>query len=126
VPAAASSCSSATSPEGHRGGGPDLTRPPLGAHRRALRPAPRRRSHTGQRRPARAPRLSPVTLVCALIEGRRLTLAAAHPPPLLRRGGEVREIGRHGALLGALATSRPSRTCSSSSRATRCCSTPTA
>jgi hypothetical protein len=49
------------------------------------------------------PRLSPVTLVCALVEGSRMTVAAGgHPRPLLRRGGEVREIGRHGALLGAL------------------------
>jgi PAS domain S-box-containing protein len=49
------------------------------------------------------PRLSPVTLVCALIEGSRLTFAAGgHPRPLLKRGGEVAEIGRHGALLGAI------------------------
>jgi PAS domain S-box-containing protein len=49
------------------------------------------------------PRLSPVTLVCALIEDTRLTVAAGgHPRPLLRRGGEVREIGRHGVLLGAV------------------------
>ncbi len=49
------------------------------------------------------PRLSPVTLVCALIEDTRVTIAAGgHPRPLLRRGGEVREIGRHGVLLGAL------------------------
>ncbi len=49
------------------------------------------------------PRLSPVTLVCALIEGSRMTLAAGgHPRPLLKRHGEVSEIGRHGALLGAI------------------------
>ncbi len=49
------------------------------------------------------PRLSPVTLVCALIEGSRLTVAAGgHPRPLLKRGGKVSEIGHHGALLGAL------------------------
>jgi PAS domain S-box-containing protein len=49
------------------------------------------------------PRLSPVTLVCALIEGSRLTVAAGgHPRPLLKRHGEVSEIGRHGALLGAI------------------------
>jgi sigma-B regulation protein RsbU (phosphoserine phosphatase) len=49
------------------------------------------------------PRLSPVTLVCALIEGSKLTFAAGgHPRPLLKRRGEVAEIGRHGALLGAI------------------------
>jgi serine phosphatase RsbU (regulator of sigma subunit) len=49
------------------------------------------------------PRLSPVTLVCALIEGPRMTIAAGgHPRPLLKRYGEVTEIGRHGALLGAI------------------------
>jgi len=49
------------------------------------------------------PRLSPVTLVCALIEGSRLTFAAGgHPRPLLKRGGAVEEIGQHGALLGAI------------------------
>jgi GAF domain-containing protein len=49
------------------------------------------------------PRLSPVTLICALVEDTRMTFAAAgHPPPLLRRGGEVCEIGRHGVLLGAV------------------------
>jgi PAS domain S-box-containing protein len=49
------------------------------------------------------PRLSPVTLVCALIEGSKLTVAAGgHPRPLLKRNQEVTEIGRHGALLGAL------------------------
>jgi len=49
------------------------------------------------------PRLSPVTLVCALIEGPKVTIAAGgHPRPLLKRGGEVQEIGHHGALLGAL------------------------
>jgi serine phosphatase RsbU (regulator of sigma subunit) len=49
------------------------------------------------------PRLSPVTLVCALIEDTHVTIAAAgHPRPLLRRGDDVREIGRHGVLLGAL------------------------
>jgi PAS domain S-box-containing protein len=50
------------------------------------------------------PRLSPVTLVCALVEGTRVTIAAAgHPRPLLRRGTDVREIGGHGVLLGAVA-----------------------
>ena len=49
------------------------------------------------------PRLSPVTLVCALIEGTKLTVAAGgHPRPLLKRGDTVAEIGRHGVLLGAL------------------------
>ena len=49
------------------------------------------------------PRLSPVTLVCALIEGSRLTVAAGgHPRPLLKRHGKVSEIGEHGALLGAI------------------------
>jgi PAS domain S-box-containing protein len=49
------------------------------------------------------PRLSPVTLVCVLIEGTRATIAAGgHPRPLLRRDGEVREVGHHGVLLGAL------------------------
>src|SRR5262249_12952284 len=49
------------------------------------------------------PRLSPVTLVCALIEGRKLTVAAGgHPRPLLKRQESVEEIGHHGALLGAL------------------------
>jgi serine phosphatase RsbU (regulator of sigma subunit) len=53
------------------------------------------------------PRIAPVTLVCALIApaGRnmRMTLAAAgHPRPLLKRDGAVRELGRHGVLLGAL------------------------
>ncbi len=49
------------------------------------------------------PRLSPVTLVCALIRGATLTVAAGgHPRPLLKRQGEVQEIGHHGALLGAI------------------------
>jgi GAF domain-containing protein len=49
------------------------------------------------------PRLSPVTLVCALIDGGRMTFAAAgHPPPLLRRGRHVRELGASGVLLGAV------------------------
>jgi PAS domain S-box-containing protein len=49
------------------------------------------------------PRLSPVTLVCALIRDQTLTVAAGgHPRPLLKRGGEVTEIGEHGALLGAI------------------------
>jgi PAS domain S-box-containing protein len=48
------------------------------------------------------PRLAPVTLVCGLIDGSTLTVAAAgHPPPLLRRAGTVREIGPTGILLGA-------------------------
>jgi PAS domain S-box-containing protein len=48
------------------------------------------------------PRLAPVTLVCALIDGTRLTVAAAgHPPPLLKRGRSVSEIGPTGILLGA-------------------------
>jgi PAS domain S-box-containing protein len=52
-------------------------------------------------------RIAPVTLVCALIvtEGgeTRLTVSAAgHPPPLLKRDRTVRELGRHGVLLGAL------------------------
>jgi PAS domain S-box-containing protein len=54
------------------------------------------------------PRLSPVTLVCGLVErdgdGARITLAAGgHPRPLHRRGGRVGEIGPRGMLLGALA-----------------------
>jgi PAS domain S-box-containing protein len=50
------------------------------------------------------PRLSPVTLVCALIHGARVTVAAAgHPPPLLRHGGQVVELGARGVLLGAVA-----------------------
>jgi PAS domain S-box-containing protein len=49
------------------------------------------------------PRLSPVTLVCALIDGDALTIASAgHPPPLLRRGRTVRELGPAGILLGAV------------------------
>jgi PAS domain S-box-containing protein len=48
------------------------------------------------------PRLAPVTLVCGLIDANKLTVAAAgHPPPLLRRGGTVEEIGPTGILLGA-------------------------
>ena len=47
--------------------------------------------------------LSPVTLVCALIDGSRMTVAAAgHPPPLLRRAGKVVELGPAGILLGAI------------------------
>jgi PAS domain S-box-containing protein len=49
------------------------------------------------------PRLAPVTLVCALIDGSRMTVAAAgHPPPLLRRDGVVSELGPSGILLGAI------------------------
>ncbi len=49
------------------------------------------------------PRLAPVTLVCALIDGARMTVAAAgHPPPLLRRAGKVVELGPTGILLGAV------------------------
>jgi PAS domain S-box-containing protein len=49
------------------------------------------------------PRLSPVTLACALLEGSRMVVAAAgHPPPLLRRAGKVVEIGPNGVLLGAV------------------------
>jgi PAS domain S-box-containing protein len=49
------------------------------------------------------PRLAPVTLVCALIHDARVTVAAAgHPPPLLRHGGEVVELGARGVLLGAV------------------------
>jgi PAS domain S-box-containing protein len=49
------------------------------------------------------PRLAPVTLVCALIDGARMTVAAAgHPPPLLRRAGKVVELGPTGILLGAI------------------------
>lgn len=55
------------------------------------------------------PRLSPVSLVCALIEPRdgaaAVTVASAgHPLPLLYRVGEPpREIGRHDVLLGVVA-----------------------
>ena len=49
------------------------------------------------------PRLAPVTLVCVLIDGSRMTVAAAgHPPPLLRRAGKVVELGPTGILLGAV------------------------
>jgi PAS domain S-box-containing protein len=49
-------------------------------------------------------RPAPVTLICALIQGARVTMAAAgHPPPLLRRGGRAEEIGARGVLLGAVA-----------------------
>jgi serine phosphatase RsbU (regulator of sigma subunit) len=49
------------------------------------------------------PRLAPVTLVCALVDGPRVTVAAGgHPPPLLRRGGAVTELGARGVLLGAI------------------------
>ncbi|HET6549991.1 MAG TPA: SpoIIE family protein phosphatase [Solirubrobacter sp.] len=49
------------------------------------------------------PRLAPVTLVCVLIEGSRMIVAAAgHPPPLLRRAGKVVEVGPTGVLLGAI------------------------
>jgi PAS domain S-box-containing protein len=49
------------------------------------------------------PRLSPVTLVCALIEDDTFTVASAgHPPPLLKRNGSVHELGTAGVLLGAV------------------------
>ena len=55
------------------------------------------------------PRLAPVSLVCALVEGGegtppRVTVASAgHPLPLLKRAGEpAREIGRHDVLLGVV------------------------
>ena len=54
------------------------------------------------------PRLSPVSLVCALIEpgdgSPCVTVASAgHPLPLLRRPGEApREVGRHDVLLGVV------------------------
>jgi serine phosphatase RsbU (regulator of sigma subunit) len=50
------------------------------------------------------PRPAPVTLVCALIRGPEIAVAAAgHPPPLLRRAGRAGELGVRGVLLGALA-----------------------
>jgi PAS domain S-box-containing protein len=49
------------------------------------------------------PRLAPVSLVCALVDGPRVTVAACgHPPPLLRRGDKAAELGARGVLLGAL------------------------
>jgi serine phosphatase RsbU (regulator of sigma subunit) len=49
------------------------------------------------------PRPAPVTLVCALIRGAEVAVAAAgHPPPLLRRRGRTQEIGVRGVLLGAV------------------------
>jgi serine phosphatase RsbU (regulator of sigma subunit) len=55
------------------------------------------------------PRLSPVSVVCALIEPRggaaSVTVASAgHPLPLLKRAGEPpREVGCHDVLLGVVA-----------------------
>jgi PAS domain S-box-containing protein len=47
------------------------------------------------------PTLAPVTLVTLLIRDADVTVAAAgHPPPLLKRGGTVEEIGPTGILLG--------------------------
>jgi PAS domain S-box-containing protein len=49
------------------------------------------------------PKLSPVTLVCALINDDQVTVASAgHPPPLLKRGASVTELGTAGVLLGAV------------------------
>ncbi len=49
------------------------------------------------------PKLAPVTLVCALIDHDRLTVASGgHPPALLRRGDAVRELGPGGVVLGAI------------------------
>ena len=49
------------------------------------------------------PRLSPVTLVTALIDNHTITVAAAgHPAPLLKRETQVRELGVAGVLLGAV------------------------
>ena len=54
------------------------------------------------------PRLAPVSVVCALIEGGVrepcVTVAAAgHPLPLLKREGQApREVGRHDVLLGVV------------------------
>lgn len=50
----------------------------------------------------RRPRISLCTALCMRIRGPRVELAAAgHPLPLLLSGGSVRELGRHGLLLGA-------------------------
>ncbi len=49
------------------------------------------------------PRLSPVTLVTALLDQDTLTVAAAgHPPPLLKRQSTVQELEATGVLLGAV------------------------
>ncbi len=79
-------------------------RPPLAAHRRPLRSAARGAScELVNDILVEQPRLAPVTLVCALIDGARMTVAAAgHPPPLLRRAGKVVELGPTGILLGAV------------------------
>ncbi len=62
------------------------------------------------------PRLSPVTLVCALIDGATLTVAAAgHPPPLLRRGGERAASSAPAACCSARCPTAPSP-----SRPSRC------
>lgn len=57
----------------------------------------------------RRPSISLCTALCLRIRGERVELAAAgHPLPLLLSGAVVREIGRHGLLLGAEdAVSRP-------------------
>jgi GAF domain-containing protein len=51
------------------------------------------------------PRIAPVTMLCVLVRGSELTLAAGgHPLPLLKRGrGPSERVGRTGLLLGAVA-----------------------
>ncbi len=50
------------------------------------------------------PRVAPVTMVCAVLQGGTVTLAVGgHPLPLLKRDGRPCEnIGRNGLLLGAV------------------------
>ncbi len=50
----------------------------------------------------RRPKVSLCTALCLRIRGNRVEIAAAgHPLPLLLSRGSVRELGRHGLLLGA-------------------------
>jgi PAS domain S-box-containing protein len=50
------------------------------------------------------PRLAPVTMICGVLRGARLTFAVGgHPLPLLKRGDEPsRKVGASGLLLGAV------------------------
>ena len=105
-------------------------RPPLGAHRRALRPPPRGDPRARQRDPRRA---AAAGAGHARLRADRRRARSRSPPPATRRrcssaAATSSELGAAGILLGAVARPhlRSSRPIDAASRATRSCSTPTA